>query len=144
MAEDTALQMSFAWAGTGELKPTNIEDNAEQLVGLDRQTLLRSLSKVAPHLAEAKARLAEELSRHRAGSIFSYEYHSEIIHQDGSTIPIEHTVVVLQYSNGDGPLVVGVIRESCPVLRQITDLCRKMDDEARRLVLRLAVAIAAA
>jgi hypothetical protein len=145
MAEDTEARMSFAWAGTGELEPTHIEDKIEAFVGLDGRSLMQpqALSKVAPYLAEAKTRLAEEMDRNEA-SLFSYVYQSELIHQNGDMVPVEHTVVVLR-GNGDGLLVVGVVHacETCPILRQLTDSCRKLDSAGRRLALRLVGAIAA-
>jgi hypothetical protein len=146
MAEDTEARTSFAWAGTGGLAPTYIEDNVETLVGLDERTLTRSLSDVAPHLAEAKARLTEEMARHPMDRIFSYVHDSEIIHKDGTKIPIENIIVVLRRNNGDAPLVVGVVRacELCPFLRRIGELCRSLDDAGRRLALRLVQALAAA
>jgi len=148
MAEDTALhETSFAWAGTGEFTPTDIEDNIENLVGLNARRLIETWpsSNIAPHLAEAKIRLAEEMNRRPMDRIFSYTYYSEIIGRFG-TVPIENTVIVLRRGNGDGPLLVGLVRarDTCPVLQQIEGLCRKLDDAGRRLALRLISALAAA
>lgn len=127
----------------GGKEPIYIAPNIEDLIGLKPEQVmaLPSLESVAPNLDFSQKKFQQELAKPH-GRFHSYTYRSELRRADGTTLAIEHTVLIIDPGLNSDVLTVSVMRPICSCGERMAELWPRLSAESRRLVFNITEALA--